>query len=219
LRLKEEFAAKKAEIDAKHNISSSAVQKAFNVASAKVQAQANATRLKAGENLYTNLTSTVDAFAEHSKAIAKAQQVISAGETIVATYLGATKALAIGGGFPKGMPPMLATIAVGLGNLATIKGQSFAVGASEIPQDMTAQIHQGEMIIPATFAESLRAGELTLGGGESQGTTGSQNTININFEGATFIGDINDDMLVEIGTRMGELINEDLLTPLPTGDA
>lgn len=220
LALKTEFETKKAEIDKKYKVSEGTFQKAFNVASAKVQKQADGMRVKAGNDLYTNLTSSIDAFAAHNKQAARAQQLIAAGETIVATYLGATKAFAIGGGYPFGIPPMLATIAQGLGNLATIKSQSFAVGASEIPQDMTAQIHQGEMIIPKTFAQSIRGGDLTLGGsggdvGSQQASTG--NTININFEGATFIGDVNDEMLVDIGTRMGELINEDLLTPLPTG--
>ena len=41
-----------------------------------------------------------------------------------------------------------------------------AVGAWEIPQDMRAIIHKGEMVVPRTFAEGLRAnGGLTAGGG------------------------------------------------------
>ena len=50
-----------------------------------------------------------------------------------------------------------------------IKG--YAVGAVNIPNDQIAQIHQKEMIIPATFAEGLRNGDLTL----------SANTPNINL--------------------------------------
>ena len=41
---------------------------------------------------------------------------------------------------------------------------SFAVGTPSVPQDMVAQIHKGETIVPSTFAESIRRGELTLGG-------------------------------------------------------
>lgn len=38
----------------------------------------------------------------------------------------------------------------------------YAVGATNIPYDQIAQIHQGEMIIPKTFSEGLRTGELSL---------------------------------------------------------
>lgn len=40
--------------------------------------------------------------------------------------------------------------------------QGYAVGATNIPYDQIAQIHQGEMIIPKTFSEGLRTGELSL---------------------------------------------------------
>lgn len=40
----------------------------------------------------------------------------------------------------------------------------YAVGAVNIPQDQIAQIHRGEMIIPSTFSEGLRNGDLTLSG-------------------------------------------------------
>ena len=110
-----------------------------------------------------------------------------------------------------------AVVAFGAEQIAKATSTSFAVGAAEIPQDLTATVHAGEMIVPATFAESIRAGELTLSGAEA--TTGagavSENIININFEGANFFGDINDEMLIDIGDRLGELINESFLSPLP----
>ena len=46
--------------------------------------------------------------------------------------------------------------------ISTLNG--YAVGAVNIPHDQIAQIHQNEMIIPATFAEGLRNGDLTLSG-------------------------------------------------------
>jgi hypothetical protein len=45
-------------------------------------------------------------------------------------------------------------------NLVKVRG--YAVGAVNIPHDQLAQIHQKEMIIPATFAEGLREGKLSL---------------------------------------------------------
>jgi hypothetical protein len=49
---------------------------------------------------------------------------------------------------------------------------SFDVGAWEVPGDMLAQIHGGEMIVPANFAEGMRSamgGEGTLGGARGGG--------------------------------------------------
>lgn len=40
----------------------------------------------------------------------------------------------------------------------------FAVGSPYVPNDMVAQIHKGEMIIPAGAAESLRQGTASVGG-------------------------------------------------------
>lgn len=41
---------------------------------------------------------------------------------------------------------------------------SFDVGTPYVTQNMVAQVHQGEMIIPSSFAAGLRSGDLTLGG-------------------------------------------------------
>lgn len=50
-----------------------------------------------------------------------------------------------------------------LSAVASVAGSylsSFAVGADNIPHDMVAQIHKGEMIIPAAGAEAIRSGKL-----------------------------------------------------------
>lgn len=47
---------------------------------------------------------------------------------------------------------------------ASFSMPSFAVGTWNVPTDMFANIHQGEMIIPKTFAESIRAGEGAITG-------------------------------------------------------
>ena len=41
--------------------------------------------------------------------------------------------------------------------------RSFAVGTSDVPYDMKANIHQGEIIVPRTFSEGLRDGRLSMG--------------------------------------------------------
>ena len=40
---------------------------------------------------------------------------------------------------------------------------TFAVGTPNVPRDMLANIHRGEMIVPATFSEGVRNGSVTLG--------------------------------------------------------
>lgn len=119
-----------------------------------------------------------------------------------------------------------AVIAFGAERLSEATSASFAVGAAEIPQDMQANIHRGEMIIPATFAESIRAGELALSSGDSSAgladaarEESSPISININFEGAEFIGDISDEMIEHIGIRMAELIEENIIPSIPTRNA
>ncbi len=70
--------------------------------------------------------------------------------------------------FPLAIGAAAATTALGLAKVKLIAEQplpSFDVGALNIPKDMTAKIHKGEMIIPKPFAESVRSGEATVGGG------------------------------------------------------
>lgn len=42
---------------------------------------------------------------------------------------------------------------------------AFAEGTPNVPRDMFANIHKGEMVVPANFAESIRSGDVSLGGG------------------------------------------------------
>lgn len=83
------------------------------------------------------------------------------------------------------------TIAQALGNAAVARMQavqaSFAVGTPAVPGDMLANIHEGEMIVPKTFAQAIRSGELSLSGGQNAGGGGGS-TIHISFEGANFNG-------------------------------
>jgi len=61
-----------------------------------------------------------------------------------------------------------ASTALGLAKLKMINEEplpSYAIGSWAIPYDQTAQIHKGEMIIPKTFADSVRSGEGAIGAG------------------------------------------------------
>jgi len=73
--------------------------------------------------------------------------------------------------------PILAAAAAGVAALEGIKGSirstygSYAVGTPFVPYDQTAMVHQGEIIIPRTFSDSIRSGEMTLGAGSNQQPT------------------------------------------------
>lgn len=55
-------------------------------------------------------------------------------------------------------------------NIAT-----YDVGSYNIPEDQFGMVHKGEIIVPRTFAEGIRSGELTLGSNRT-----SNNAINVN---------------------------------------
>ena len=44
---------------------------------------------------------------------------------------------------------------------------SFAVGTSNVTSDMIANIHKGEMIVPATFSEGIRSGDVSIGNNDA----------------------------------------------------
>ena len=51
----------------------------------------------------------------------------------------------------------------------------YDVGSYNIPEDQFGMVHKGEIIVPRTFAEGIRSGELTLGSNRT-----SNNAINVN---------------------------------------
>lgn len=70
--------------------------------------------------------------------------------------------------FPLNLAMVPITMAIGALQLATLYANkpeppAFALGALEIPQDMQATIHQGEMILPRPFAEDVRQGNIAIG--------------------------------------------------------
>lgn len=56
------------------------------------------------------------------------------------------------------------------------------VGAIDLPKDMPGVVHKGEMIVPATFAEGVRSGKITIGKG--QGGTSEVYHITVNVAGS-----------------------------------
>ena len=61
--------------------------------------------------------------------------------------------------------------ATGAAQIAAIAAEplpSYAVGAVDINEDQIAQLHQGELVIPKTFAEGIRDGDISIGRSESK---------------------------------------------------
>lgn len=111
-----------------------------------------------------------------------------------------------------------AVIAYGAERISQVTSASYAVGTPDIPQDHMAMVHAGEMIIPATFADAIRSGDLSLSGGAGSGGSNqtSNSNITISFDGASFYGQMNDEEIKYIGERLGQLITENIITPIPT---
>ena len=83
---------------------------------------------------------------------------------------------------------------------------SFAVGADNIPNDMVANIHKGEMIIPAKGAEAIRSGKL---GGSS--FNGDVNVV-VNHDGTSAIGGANMSSAHQMfGQMVGEHVRQIIL--------
>lgn len=105
-------------------------------------------------------TSTVAAGAAAQGAVQTAYQGKSIMGSAATTYAGV---------FANMSPALGPFAAVPAGIAAAVVGAqaallpSFAVGAWELPGDTVAQLHKGEMVVPRTFAESLRENG-TLGG-------------------------------------------------------
>ena len=60
-----------------------------------------------------------------------------------------------------------------------------AAGSPYIPQDHIAMVHKGETIIPRTFADGIRSGELALvGGGSSSAAGGTSVYVSVNVDGS-----------------------------------
>lgn len=133
-----------------------------------------------------------------NKTAGKIYQAFAITKAIVNTSLGVTQALAMGN-----IPTAIVIAASGAAEVATIASQSFAVGTPEIPRDMTASVHKGEMIIPQTFSSAIRSGELTLSGGS--GDDEGARTVLFDFSGTIFNG-VTQEFVEDVFEKASELI-------------
>ena len=90
----------------------------------------------------------------------------------------------------------------------------FDTGSISVPQDMPAIVHQGETIIPRTFAEGIRSGELSLVGGKGSASSDQPVYISISVAGSV----VTENELVDViynGIARG--IRSGAKNPLPQG--
>jgi TP901 family phage tail tape measure protein len=156
--------------------------------------------------MYENTKTFLRLMASESKSFAIAYKAIQIGESIIATHAAATKALNQVP-YPANIAAAIAVVAKGMVEVMAIKRQTFASGAVEIPRDMTAEIHAGETIVPKTFAQGIRAGDLALVGSAYGGAAGAtQNAVQIEVSNNNFYGS-DDQMVEQIEQKIVERVN------------
>jgi hypothetical protein len=107
---------------------------------------------------------------------------------------------------------------------APIVSQSFAVGANNVPNDMVANIHKGEMIIPAAGANAIRSGQMSVvptqkvaGSGGNANFHGNVNVV-VNHGGApASAGGNAPSVMQNFGTMIGEHVRGIILNEMRPG--
>ncbi len=95
----------------------------------------------------------------------------------------------------------------------------FDVGTPFVPQDMPAMVHKGETIVPRTFADGIRSGELALVGRKGQGGAaggGSPVYVTVNVGGSVLS---ERDLVNAVHRGIADGISSRRLDPLPAGGA
>jgi TP901 family phage tail tape measure protein len=143
-----------------------------------------------------------------SKEAGVALKAVRIGEAIINTASGVANALATAP-FPLNIANAAVVGASGVIQISKIAGQKFQEGAVDIPSELQATLHPGEMVLTKSIAEGLRGGDLTVSGpGQASGATNSgiSNMFNFNFDGAQFVG-VTDEIVEEIEVKLVEKLN------------
>lgn len=105
-----------------------------------------------------------------------------------------------------------------VGWLKRLRG--YDTGTTFVPQDMPAMVHKGETIVPRTFADGIRSGELALVGrnGKNDGAAGGGSPIYVTVNvGGSVLAER--DLVDAVHRGIADGINSRRLDPLPAGGA
>ena len=101
---------------------------------------------------------------------AKREKAIALFQATISTLSSVIGYMADPGGWA-GIAMSAMAAATGAAQIAAIAAEplpSYAVGAVDISDDQIAQLHQGELVVPKTFAEGIRDGDISIGGADSR---------------------------------------------------
>ncbi|MEM0951934.1 MAG: phage tail tape measure protein [Cyanobacteria bacterium P01_H01_bin.74] len=165
------------------------VFKAFSGASSKVFQSFGNIVATVFRNMLSVTTGIIGKIFAATKAASIANSIIQVHEWAIS----AAKAVA---GIPIAGPALAAAayaaaMGLGLSGVAVIKGvqlAGFASGTPELPNDIVAQVHAGEMIVPKNFADAIRSGDLTLSGHSNNTGGQSEGGVSITINSPQLIG-------------------------------
>lgn len=119
------------------------------------------------------LHSALSRMAGENKTAAIALKAVEIGQALMHTYRAANQVL-------PNIPLAAFITAMGLANVASIAATSFATGSDYVPE-FGGFTHPGEIVVPRTFADSIRQGRLSLAGPE-EGVAGKNINVYNSFE-------------------------------------
>lgn len=137
--------------------------------------------LKADEDAQTNVLEQIrDQLQKGILVSSQSQPVTNAPQAPPSTIASGAGAMAGGAAIA---PAVLGLPGAIIGGAIGGLGKAFGwwdIGAVELPQDQFGMVHKKEMIVPASFAEGVRRGDISIGKGKDSGTTEVYNvTINV----------------------------------------
>jgi len=200
-------------------------QNKFGTAYAKLNKFFNDDRVKGAMQTTSQLVELENSKNKELAAIGKAA---AAFQITIQTAQGAISAYSSLAAIPivgpvLGAAAAAAVVAYGAERMGEVTGASFAVGTDYVPNDMVANIHEGEGIIPAKENQFLQSGELALvssdflNNSDNNRTNSESFVVNVNFEGANFNGNFDEDVAIRLADEISSAINESRIAPFPTG--
>lgn len=167
------------------------------------------TALSTGSQLLGMLSQTLQMAQGETKKFAGILKAIRIGETIINTATAVMKAMADPSlPFPMNFAVAGAVGAMGATQVGIIASQGFAEGTDSVPSMLT----PGEMVVPRSFANSVRSGDITIGGkGSPQYAGGGGNTtieIQINNPVVSDESQV-DNLANQVALRISDIIAEE----------